>query len=294
MLALKTVLVATDLRDDSLPSINVGHTISHAAGATLHIVHVGDPDGTGSKAHEQLGQLGIRLDEAAVHTLPGEPVAGVVRIAEELNADVIVVGPHGGARSKDQRSELGTALKIATRSSVPCLVIGRDAHIPVRRVVVGIDGSETSRGALVVALAWASGLRDSRISAPEGTSLIALYVNQSSGATMDSAKVLELVRQRVEKLRQDAGSWSGVDIRCEVVDGNDVSDSIAQYCKRNAIDLIVVGTRGIGIDKNRRLGSVSEAVTQKVDVPVLLVPPAVWQRFAQSSDPEATETSAAA
>jgi nucleotide-binding universal stress UspA family protein len=58
---------------------------------------------------------------------------------------------------------------------------------------------------------------------------------------------------------------------------------IASYATKHGIDLIVLGTRGLGLDAVGRLGSVSAGVANLVDTPILLVPPAVWQTYAPTS-----------
>ncbi len=287
ILALKIVLVATDLSEGSLPAISAAHTIARAAGALMHVVHVGDePDGGGA-THAQLGRLGIPLDEASVHTLPGEPAPGVVRLANEIRADVIIVGSHGRrhGRSTDAQPEIGTALVIATRAPVPVLVVGRDARIPVGRVMVAVDRSETARGAAVISLSWASALRESKLSAVGGTKLIVVYVDVTPAGPERHAVLTQEVERRIAKLRIDAGVWAGVGIEHVVLEGKDVAGTITKYVMQNDIDLVVLGTRGVGLDRERRLGSVSARVCEGVTKPVLLVPPAVWQAYIQSDTP---------
>src|SRR4051812_36055489 len=110
MLTLKTVLAATDLRDGSLATIEAARALADSAGAALHIVHVGTTAPTEAKAaYAQLADLGFRLDEAAVHTVGGEAVAGILGLACEIAADVIVVGPHRDERCDGSPHDLGTA-----------------------------------------------------------------------------------------------------------------------------------------------------------------------------------------
>lgn len=276
ILALKTVLAATDLRDDSLSTLRAAHTISRAAGATLHVVHVGPVGfGNGEATHAQLGQIGVPLDQATVHTVPGEPADGVIGLARELCADVIVIGPHGPGRFTDRRSGVGTALRIATGAPVPCLIVGEEAHIPLRRVIVALDGSDTSRGAMQVALGWASGLR-SHASGDAQTTLIALHVDNESRTDAEHAEACALAEQRIGKLREDAGSWAGIEIDYEVVRSPNVAAAIAEFATSEKADLVVMGTRGVGLDDSPRLGSISSAVSEQLKLPLLLIPPAMW------------------
>jgi nucleotide-binding universal stress UspA family protein len=46
----------------------------------------------------------------------------------------------------------------------------------------------------------------------------------------------------------------------------------------------VLGTRGLSADSGLRVGSVSAAVSQKLSVPLLMVPPSVWRDYARDID----------
>jgi len=83
-------------------------------------------------------------------------------------------------------------------------------------------------------------------------------------------------------MRDDAGSWAGVSIEAVWASGDDPAAEIAGYAIANDVDLVVLGTRGSGMNRAGPLGSVSAAVMQRVDAPVLLVPPAIWTSLAPS------------
>ena len=58
----------------------------------------------------------------------------------------------------------------------------------------------------------------------------------------------------------------------EMVTGPPVA-AITQFARTKSIDLIVIGTHARGLVNRLFLGSVSEAVMEKVSCPVLMVPP---------------------
>src|SRR5690606_18073757 len=114
ILALKTVLVATDLDEASMPAVEAARMLATAAGAVLHVVTVtprqddqrddvprpsGRPrlrndDQAARAAHRMLQEAGVALDEAAVHAVVGDPSQMIVALADDIRADVIVLGPH--------------------------------------------------------------------------------------------------------------------------------------------------------------------------------------------------------
>src|SRR4051812_18303694 len=162
LLRLKTVLVATDLDETASAPLRTGERIAEASGAALHVVHVvhdvhssGDSAST-SALNETLRRTGLTTDEAATHVVAGDPARAINLLADRVGADVIVLGPH---RQRDATGFGSTALAVVTNAAVPCLVARNVLHLPVQRMIVGVDLSDTARGALVIGLSWASALR---------------------------------------------------------------------------------------------------------------------------------------
>ena len=67
------------------------------------------------------------------------------------------------------------------------------------------------------------------------------------------------------------------------VRGDDAARTIVEEAKSSEADLVVLGTRGLGLDRAQRIGSVSASVSRTTELPLLLVPPAVWQEYAAES-----------
>jgi nucleotide-binding universal stress UspA family protein len=192
----------------------------------------------------------------------------------------MVLGPHRGGLDST-RALGGTALAVVTNAACPCLVVRRPLRLPLREVVVPIDVSDTARGALLVGLSWASALRlNSPAGGHSGATLTALHVTTSEnrGATSPA------IERAVADVRDAAGTWAGVSIRTEAVTDTDVAHGIASYVVTHAPDLVAMGTRGLGIDRLGRLGSIAAAVTARIETPVLLVPPAMWMAYSQARE----------
>jgi len=280
LLHLNVVLAAIDSAPGSAAVLRGARELAMAAGAKLHVLHVARSDAAVHR-HKQaeptddvkrlLDDAGMTAGDADVHTLGGEPALGILSLAERIHADVIVLGRHRPSAASDQA--LGsTALRVVTSSDAPCLVLANAIALPLERVLVPVDLSDTSRGALALALSWASALRGAEKSAGptlnEQATLTALLVDAmpSSGAGNAPESGLD---DELRRLGREAGNWAGVAIESAVV-------RIAEYAVEHHSDLVVLGTRGVGADSTRRLGSVSAGVSRQLSVPILLVPPAVW------------------
>jgi nucleotide-binding universal stress UspA family protein len=88
------------------------------------------------------------------------------------------------------------------------------------------------------------------------------------------------VEQELELLGRGAGDWARVDVRAIGARGSDVAETIVRTAVDERADLVVLGTRGLGVDDEDRLGSVSARVTTRLSLPMLLVPPRVWRAYA--------------
>ena len=293
LLSLRTVLVATDLDNASVAAIETGRRLAAAAGAALHIVHVrhGSPSERARGDVEAfVHRAGVEPDARHVHLMDGDPPHVIRLLADRIGADVIVVGPHREQRGTDGGTSLGsTALAIVTDSFAPCLVAREPLAIPVERVLVAVDLSDTARGALVVGLSWASALRapPARASAGAAATMLVLHVDRSAsgqdgGARRSSRS--DAFEREVLRIRDDAGQWAGVSIEDLLVSGSDTAQMITDAASEHRAGLIVLGTRGLGLDRvgRGRLGSVSASVVRLSATPVLLVPPAVWMSYASS------------
>jgi nucleotide-binding universal stress UspA family protein len=288
-LTLRTVLAATDVERSSDAALDSAYRLAKSAGAALHVVHVvpwmnagqedaKSDDNAGNLLRHALRRANVPEGDARLNVIPGSPDEAIRSLADRMAADVIVLGPH----RTDDRSDAaarplgGTAQAIVAHTFAPCLVTPVPLRLPLERVLVPIDLSETARGALLVALSWASALRGRP--SDRQTTLFALHID-SVGRT-DDADSSVAVRRELDMLEPGARDWAGVDVRAIATHGADVAETIARHADDQRADLVVVGTRGLGADEAVRLGSVSAALVQRLELPMLLVPPGVWRAYA--------------
>ncbi len=289
-LTLRTVLVTSDLHPASDAALDSAHRLAKAAGAALHVVHVlvppdarnadGPPPQDATDAvRGVLRRAGVSEDAAKIHLIPGLPADTIRALADRMAADVVVIGPHRERGHAARHQPLGgTAREIAARAFAPCLVAAEPLRLPLERMLVPMDLSDTARGALLVGLSWASALR-MRAASDNGTVLTVLHVQTADEDARNVATTTSVDRE-LELLGQDAGDWAGVTVRGLTEQSTDAAQTIIDRAFSERSDLVVLGTRGLGLDEMARLGSVSAAVSTRLGLPLLLVPPAVWRAHA--------------
>ncbi len=114
MATYQHILLAIDLTDDAADVVDRGVSLSQAYGAKLSIVHVIEPisftyggdiplDFSGvqeeiqKQATAQLAALAgpLGIEEKSQHIVLGRPESEIHNLAQEIGADLIVVGSHG-------------------------------------------------------------------------------------------------------------------------------------------------------------------------------------------------------
>ena len=136
----------------------------------------------------------------------------------------------------------------------------------MKEILVAIDDSDGSRAAVDEAVGLAG---------PLGAHITFLSVRKAPSTLLGTpyyecrlARDLGVARAAVNNALAKARE-TGVDARAEVLEGSAV-DEILSFADNSHADLIVMGSRGHGALAGALLGSVSSAVAQHANVPVLV------------------------
>jgi universal stress protein E len=285
---IRTLVVGTSRVDELDPAVPMALALASRLGATLHVVHAYDLPSPIQAAYarevfldqqvlDRYGEdLRLRLDatvrphaagvELEVHTLEGSAAECITELAEEVGADLVLVGASRGSRI--WRHVLGTTAEGVVRATrVPALVLRRPVD-PARRVLLTTDlsdgGAELHRRAvrLVRALSGAAELR-------------CVLVVQ-----LDTMP-LELRGEMIERLARrelatflagaagasDAGALPEPRIRF----GGPANEILSEAAEWQA-DLVAVGTHGPHGAPRHALGSVAGATLRGTACNVLVVP----------------------
>jgi universal stress protein E len=183
------------------------------------------------------------------------PHREIAAAAEELNADMIVMGQQG--RRGLARMMVGDAT-VRVIGSAPCsvLAVPVGAQMWRNRILLCTDGSRFSDTAAVTAA------KISHCCAAPITVVSALVPSHSERRQQEGR---EAVARTVAQLKQD-----GLDVEGVALPG-EADDVIIKLAAENGAELIVLGTHGRTGFGKVLLGSVSERVLGKAKCAVLMV-----------------------
>jgi nucleotide-binding universal stress UspA family protein len=280
----KKILLATDGSEDARLAAWAAANLSDKAGAELHIVHawqsvphpVIDPDEYEGEARRLLREQTEFVSDAGgvvneAHLVMGTPVDAILDVVEEIGADLVVVGSRG--HGPLGRLILGSVSEgVVHHATCPVLVLrGEQDSWPPERIVIGDDGSEVAKKA--GEMAWSIG----DLFGARGV-LVRAYPELPEadpvGRALDPRAVDDALHHAEEALRERAeelGRLVGRRPRIEIAVG-DAAVALLEEAREESRTLIAVGSRGLGLARRLRLGSVSTKVLRAAEGPVLVHP----------------------
>lgn len=200
-----------------------------------------------------------------VEQIDGRPDATIARVAQEIHADLIVLGlgEHGMI---DRWFGGETALRVLRLVHTPVLAVAPAAAALPRRVIAATDFSETSEHALRSALPLLG----------DGTKLALVHVvprDISMGVWPAWDDAYEnAVRASFADLRTRVSIPASVATE-EIILYGDPANELLDQAERSQSDLIVTGTHGHGAVAAAMLGRVSTKLIRGARCSVFAVPP---------------------
>ena len=285
----KRTVVPTDFSQTAQTALELGQRVADDYHGRLDVVNVVDstvyayagyPFTTLSKelvagAEEQLNKLKIEAADVGRYVLSGHPAREVVDHADRHNADLIVIGTHGGGVVS--RFFLGSvADRVLHESSCPVIVTkapkGEVKHKKKKgktfqRILYPTDFSATSKMALERAV---------NLTEDYDAELFVLHV-------VDDTIISTHVEQERKIILRDLRAHALEEMRTELpadllenfatigaVKRGDPGKAIAAYAESHRCDLIVMGSHGRTGVKRALLGSVADRVVRRANCPVFI------------------------
>jgi nucleotide-binding universal stress UspA family protein len=215
------------------------------------------------------------LRNVRLRVTAGDPAAEILRLAEERDADLIVLASHG--RGTVGRAVFGSvADRVVRSSSVPVMIVRpRDAAVEIApifldRVIVPLDGSDLAARALPVAegLARRRGLPVHLLRPLDAGQLLG-PIAASAGRPPTTANDAAAEARRALEATAVLLRAAGVRVTTEVVKGSPAS-IIAGAARPG--DIIVLSSHGRGGMRRWWLGSVAERLVHAGPAPVIVGP----------------------
>lgn len=277
---IEKILLASSGTGQSEEMLKALMEIPSIQGASVTVLHVVPPQAS-ADAMTQKWEDGGKTLATAIQTLgldpnrtsailrEGDPKDVVCRVAEELDADLIIMGSRGLKRLQSilENSVSQYVFQLASR---PMLLVRDDIYIrKINRIMVAMDKSDSAQASLKMALAF---LRDIK-----GGQLILVHANPDLKVKRDEMEidpnqdpVLIPAIAEAKKL--------GINYRCVAPVGKPGA-RICQIADELNVDLLVLGSpeRRPSIakalpDLDRLLGqSLSDYVRVYANCPVMLV-----------------------
>jgi nucleotide-binding universal stress UspA family protein len=283
---LDTILVPVDGSGMSELAVPFAEGLARAAGAKVVLMRaVPSPlliapepgEFSESQAAQALEEIKRRLPDgelhAEAHVVQGDPGDAIVRAAESLQADLIVMATHG-------RGGLGRAVygsiadEVVRTTSVPVLLIPPGAKYrmnPPCKVLVPLDGSAFAEAALPPAINLAVALRGRVVLVRATASPTYWVLDDDGGRTPDPASEAAAARRYLETAAVGYAR-DGVELSGYATD-EAPAEAILGAARDYDAGAIAMATHGRSGLLRAALGSVAQEVLSRTTLPVLLVHP---------------------
>jgi nucleotide-binding universal stress UspA family protein len=294
----KTLVIGTSLTAESDRVVAVGAELARATGAAVRLVHAYAPMpgysglptelGSGNAAWiaaqrstlvqrlaAQAKAAGLPDGSAAMEPtelLPGSAHQALVDVAVREAADLIVVG--ASERRAGRLKPLSTtADRVIRKAPAAVFVVRPESAFPPRRVLLPVDLSSVSAGALRFGLAL---LAEAGISDVDSEVLFVLNPLEAEGS-------LQFTRTQIARFAADelerfvTANAPSARVRRRVRTGYAWEEIVAEIEETQAA-LTILGTHGHSTVERLLIGSVTNDVLREAPSSVLVVPPEVAHR----------------
>jgi nucleotide-binding universal stress UspA family protein len=290
-ISFKRILVAFDGSANASRACEVAATLAGSYGSELTVLYAMPSLSVLAAPIDQsyalqLEQANKRVDEA-VALIEAEGVKPerevlqarasilhtIIEFAESAESDLVVMGTRGlGGFRKMMIGSVSAGMLAHAHCPVLVVRMAGSERPRFKRILVAVDGSKHSQKAVraAVSLAKTLGAQLTAINA-----MAVPWMAYSSTGPLPLDDLTAGLREVAEKVTGDAaaiGKSEGVDVKRVIKDGiHSPVRSITEYAKEENVDLIVVGTRGLGGFRRLLLGSVASGVTNYATCSVLVV-----------------------
>ena len=200
----------------------------------------------------------------------GRPQTELVRYAQYMNADLVVMGAHGAGFIRDLF--IGSTVdKVLRKLMRPLLIVKREPLIPYQRILVPVDFSESSRRGIEMALSVAPHAHIAVLHAFEVPLEAKLRLYQVNDEAIRAYRA-RVKAKRTRKMLQLVSEFKALDDSLsQFIEPGSAPAVIREKAEILESDLIVMGRRGQSPGEDMVLGSVARRVIQEATCDVLIM-----------------------
>jgi nucleotide-binding universal stress UspA family protein len=306
------ILVASDGRSSSWGALQMARLLAERDGCRVKVVAVQEPvqyaygamgAGTGPgpisdadpaaalrrQVEERLVEIGVSLgDMWTVHVVDGEVAPSIARAAEDMHADLVLLGLHLNT-DRGWSSAQKTVSRVLHLVHVPVLAVTSGTNALPVRVVVAVDASEFSRRAADQALSFM---------APGAVLHLVHVLMEPTHIDLDDVlgtwmKSYRLgIEHQMNELAAALHKRSGVRVDIHILSGG-AARSVLEFSDQIGAELIAAGSHGLGFVGRLILGTVSGTIMRGAKCSVLIAPPpaSAAGEIADPAEPGAIQSS---
>ena len=280
------ILAATDFSTRSHRALRRAGLVAQARDAELALVHVVDDDHPKDLVEietreaerilaEQIGTMSeLRDAKCRAMVVAGDPFDGILRSAESIEADLIVMGAHRKQLLRD--IFVGTTIERVIRAGqYPVLMVNQEAKHSYEKSMAAVDMSELSANAIRAA-------RSAGLIGDKSITLLHAFLplgkEKMSVAGISRAVIDEYVASERQRAADElvaflaANELGGPAFSLRVEEGG-AFEVISRAVEEMRPDLLIIGTHGRSWLLKVLLGSVTEEALRSLNVDILVVPP---------------------
>jgi nucleotide-binding universal stress UspA family protein len=279
---LERIVVGVDGSAEAAVAAAWAAALAHELGSQLTVASVWRPsrgelpkseeraerDQARSVLEESWSEAARAVDPSCTsRLLEGVTPDALLDLADAIDAGLVVVGTRGRGGFAGLR--LGSFSDwLAHRAVRPLAVVPTARRTGIRRMVIGLDGSDGWPSLVTLGTALA---------APLGADVTAIHVLEPRRPWRSAP----LERERTEALAA-LDNWTaylrdcGVPVTTRLIEHRHPADALLAAADDVDADVVMISTRAFGEYRLLRLGGVTMQLVHHSDRPVIIVPPPEW------------------
>lgn len=218
---------------------------------------------------------------AETHVLVGRAADELLAFIEGSDAELVVAASHG--RGPLTRAWLGSvADSLVRESKLPVMLVhpqhpdepSYQASLPLRKILVPVDGSEMAEAAVRTAIATFGSETEITVIrvVHEPSHMASAYLPDTIRENKDAE---EAAARAEAELVATVAKFEGTNasVEGELIRSNHIGRAIAEYSETHDFDAIAIASHGRGGARRLALGSVADKVVRSARRPVLVLRP---------------------